>query len=90
MMSLSSYIHQKHEKPTTLVKKVMREFDRGTRGWFLRKVVPGYGGGGYLRASRACVPVYLRYNLSHWVTNENDVAMPLGRCSALCPLQIQL
>ena len=21
-------------------------FDRGTRGWFLRKVVPGHGGGG--------------------------------------------
>ena len=42
-----SYIHQKHENPTTLVKKVMREFDRGTRGWFLRKVVLGHGGGGY-------------------------------------------
>ena len=41
-----SYIHQKHENPTTLVKKVMREFDRGTRGWFLRKVVLGHGGGG--------------------------------------------
>ena len=41
-----SYIHQKHEKPTTPVKKVMREFDRGTRGWFLRKVVLGHGGGG--------------------------------------------
>ena len=41
-----SYIHKKHEKLTTLVKKVMREFDRGTRGWFLRKVVPGHGGGG--------------------------------------------
>ena len=25
----------------------MREFDRGTRGWFLRKVVLGHGGGGY-------------------------------------------
>ena len=24
----------------------MREFDRGTRGWFLRKVVLGHGGGG--------------------------------------------
>ena len=41
-----SYIHQKHEQPTTLGKKVMREFDRGTRGWFLRKVVLGHGGGG--------------------------------------------
>ena len=41
-----SYIHHKHEKPNTLVKKVMREFDRGTRGRFLRKVVPRRGGGG--------------------------------------------
>ena len=50
MMSLVKnsllYIHQKHEKPNTLVKKGMREFDRRTRGWFLRKVVPGHGGGG--------------------------------------------
>ena len=29
----------------------MREFDRGTRGWFLRKVVPGHGGGGTSKRS---------------------------------------
>ena len=39
-----SYIQQNHEKPNTLVKKVVREFDRGTRGRFLRKAVPRYGG----------------------------------------------
>ena len=41
-----SYIHQNHEKPNTLVKKGVREFDRGTRERFLRKVVPRHGGGG--------------------------------------------
>ena len=34
------------EKPYTLVKKVVRKFDRGTRGQFLRKAVPRHGGGG--------------------------------------------
>ena len=34
------------EKPNTLVKKVVREFDRRTRGRFLRKAVPRQGGGG--------------------------------------------
>ena len=29
----------------------MREFDRGTTGWFLRKGVPGHGGGGYPKKS---------------------------------------
>ena len=28
------------------VKKVVQEFDRGTRGRFLRKAVPRHGGGG--------------------------------------------
>ena len=41
-----SCIHQIHEKPNTLVKKGVREFERGTRGRFLRKVVPRHGGGG--------------------------------------------
>ena len=40
------YIHQNHEKPNTLVKKVVREFDRGTSGRFLCKAVPRHGGGG--------------------------------------------
>ena len=35
------------KNPLPWEKKVMREFDRGTRGWFLRKVVLGHGGGGY-------------------------------------------
>ena len=41
-----SYIHQNHEKPDTVVKKGVREFDRGTSGRFLRKAVPRHGGGG--------------------------------------------
>ena len=45
-LELLSCIHQNHGKPNTLVKKVVREFDRGTRGWFLRKAVPRHGGGG--------------------------------------------
>ena len=40
------YVHQNHEKPNTLVKKVVQEFDRGTRGRFLCKAVPRHGGGG--------------------------------------------
>ena len=41
-----SYIHQNHEKPNTVVKKGVREFDCGTRVRFLRKAVPRHGGGG--------------------------------------------
>ena len=41
-----SCIHHNHEKPNSAVKKVARQFDRGTRGRFLRKAVPRHGGGG--------------------------------------------
>ena len=69
-----SYIHQKHEKPTTLVKKVMREFDRGTRGWFLRKVVLGQGGGGTL-------PHLVTYPPS---SQRGGIRLRSPRCCALC------
>ena len=35
------------KNPIPWYKKMVREFERGTRGWFLRKAVPRQGGGGY-------------------------------------------
>ena len=46
-------IHQNHEKTQYRdKKKVVREFDRGTRGRFLRKAVPRHGG--RVRIRTAC------------------------------------
>ena len=36
------------KNPIPWLKKVVREFDRGTRGRFLHKAVPRHGVGGYL------------------------------------------
>ena len=81
MMSLVKnsllYVHQKHEKPTTLVKKGMQEFDRGTRGWFLRKVVPGHGGGGGYNSAP-----YTHHKLRWWSASGNTTHTHF--CLILC------
>ena len=62
------------EKPNTLVKKVVRELDRRTRGRFLRKAVPRHGGGGGVRV--LCSSLLL----AHGMRGFTVVCMGVQKC----------